>query len=116
MGADLPVFRPVGCPWWREVGVRFADGRTARRARGVGFASDVSKDEGGGSHGANRELGAGRGDLSAGGPGRGCVRALPDGPLGIFVAFEVAGLSESSVTIDGAAVRAAAERAKIIWT
>jgi len=34
----------------------------------------------------------------------------------MFVALETAGLDESSVTIDGTAVNAAAQRTKVIWS
>ena len=40
----------------------------------------------------------------------------PDGPLEVFVALESAGLEESSITIDGTAIRSAAKRSKVIWT
>jgi hypothetical protein len=40
----------------------------------------------------------------------------PDGPLEIFVALPAAGMDEASVTLDGAAVRAAAQLAHVIWT
>jgi hypothetical protein len=34
----------------------------------------------------------------------------------MLVALETAGLAESSVTIDGTAINAVAEQAKVIWT
>jgi hypothetical protein len=40
----------------------------------------------------------------------------PDGPLEIFVALPAEGMDEASVTLDGAAVRAAAQLAHVIWT
>jgi hypothetical protein len=40
----------------------------------------------------------------------------PDGPLDIFIGLPAAGLEEASVTVDGSELRAAAERAKVIWS
>ncbi len=113
----LETLRPVGPHRWPQVGVRFADGRVARRGSGMGFALDLNKDELGVPTEPIVSMGGGGG----GGPGGWRAWAWvfplpPDGPLEILVALEAAGLSESSVIIDGTAVRAAAERAKIIWT
>jgi hypothetical protein len=39
----------------------------------------------------------------------------PDGPVDIFVSVPVLGDDETSLVVDGSAIRAAAERAKVIW-
>jgi len=40
----------------------------------------------------------------------------PSGPFDVFVALEAAGLAEASVTLDGTAVRAAADAARVVWS
>jgi hypothetical protein len=40
----------------------------------------------------------------------------PDGPLEIFIGLPVAGLEETSITVDGSAIHLAAERATLIWS
>ena len=40
----------------------------------------------------------------------------PEGPLEIFVGLPAAGLVEASVTVDGAAVRAAASKSRVVWS
>jgi hypothetical protein len=109
----LEMLRPIGPYRWPQVGVRFADGRTARREP---FTPDLPKDEQGVPTEPIVSMGGG-----GGGPGGWRAWAWvfplpPQGPLEILVALEAAGLSESSVTVEGAAVRAAAEQAKVIWT
>ncbi len=112
----MEMLRVVGSSRWPQVGLRFADGRTASSGPGVGFRPDLPKDE----HGVPTEpivsMTEGRG-----GPGGWRASAWvfplpPDGPLEVSVAFEAAGLTESTITVDGSAVRAAAERARIVWT
>ena len=39
----------------------------------------------------------------------------PEGPLEIFVGLPAADLVETSVTVDGAAVRAAAAKSRVVW-
>ena len=112
----MEMLAPLGANRWPDVGVRFADGRTARCWPGTGSIPDQAKDE----HGVPIEpfmsIGS-RGGAPDGWRAWAWVFPLPpDGPLEIFVALEAAGLGEASVTVDGTAVRAAAERAKVIWT
>jgi hypothetical protein len=97
-----------------RIGIRFADGRTAGREATFPGYLDVAKDEriptepiltmsggGGGSHGYH--LGA-------------WVFPLPpDGPIEVYVSLPAADVSESKVVLDGAVVRSAAERARVIW-
>ena len=112
----MEMLRPLGAHRWPSVGVRFADGRTAGCAAGTGAMHDLAKDE----HGVPIEpfmsIGS-RGGAPDGWHAWAWVFPLPpDGPLEISVALEAAGVGESSVTIDGTAVRAAAERARVIWS
>ena len=111
----MDMLRPLGAHRWPSVGVRFADGRTAGSAAALGVVHDLAKDE----HGIPVEpfmsVGS-RGGSPDGWRAWAWVFPLPpEGPLEILVALEAAGLGESSVTIDGATVRAAAERARVIW-
>ncbi len=106
----------VGPSRWPRVGVRFSDGRTAGRGPGIGSMADLPKDEHGVPTGPFMSV-ASRGGAPEGWRASAWVFPLPpDGPLEIYVALEAAGLNEASITVDGAAVRAAAERAKVIWT
>jgi hypothetical protein len=106
---EMPPWRP---PLW--LGVRFGDGRTAGRGGAGANIFDIPKDAdgvptvpyvagmggGGGGHEFHMRV---------------WVFPLPsDGPLDIFV--QVGDLPEGHATIDGAAVRAAATRAEVIWS
>jgi hypothetical protein len=106
----------AGPSQWPRVRVRFADGRTARGGLGSGSIADLVKDE----HGVPTQPFmsiASRGGAPDGWRASAWVFPLPPhGPLEISVDLEPAGLGESSVTVDGSAVRFAAERAKAIWT
>ncbi len=110
----LAMLSAAGAEWLPEVTVRFPDGRTVKRGHFV-----VVKDQDGIPTEPIQTV-TGRGGL--GGPGGWQAWAWvfplpPDGPLEVLVALPVIGLSSpQSVTIDGSAVRAAAEMAKIIWT
>jgi hypothetical protein len=99
---------------WPRLGVRFADGRSAGSEAGV--IMNVDKDENGfPTHPVLRMTGGGGG--SRGFRYGVWVHPLPpDGPMEIFVAASATGSEEHRVVVDGAAVRAAAERAKVIWT
>jgi hypothetical protein len=109
----IDLLRPMGANRWPRVEVRFADGRTAQPGAAV---TGLAKNE----HGVPLDPFMSTG---SGGGAPGGWRAWawvfplpPDGPLEILVALEVAGMDESSITIDGTAIRAAGERAKVIWT
>jgi hypothetical protein len=95
-----------------RIGVRFADGRTG----GQGRAFDVTKDDQGmPTQPVVRPSGGGGG--SGGWKFGAWVFPLPpNGPLEIFVALPPPATGESSATVDGTAIRAAGERAKIVWT
>jgi hypothetical protein len=110
------MLRPLGANRWPSVRVRFSDGRTAEPGPGFGAIPDRDKDEHGVPIDPFMSIGS-SGGAPAGWRTWAWIFPLPpDGPLEIFVALEVAGMDELSITIDGAAIRAAAERAKVIWT
>ena len=106
---------PGGPNRWPQVGVRFADGTIARQGPGVGRLPLVVKDE----EGLPTEpIVCMRGGGSGGGSWRAWAWVCPlppDGPFELLVGFEAAGLAESTVMVDGSSVRAAAERARIVW-
>lgn len=98
-----------------RIGVRFADGRTAGREAWVFGPPEVPKGvdgiptepvvhflgSGGGSHGYHLRV---------------WVFPLPpEGPLEVHVALPESDVPESKVVIEGALVRMAAERARVIW-
>jgi hypothetical protein len=100
-----------------RIGVRFSDGRTAGREAVFGRSPfDVPKDAqglptepvirmtggGGGSHGYHFGV---------------WVYPLPpEGPLEIYVSLPALEESDKQVVLDGGAIRAAAEKAQVIWT
>lgn len=98
-----------------RIGVRFADGRAAGREASFSGHLDVAKDDrgiptepiltmaggGGGSHGYHF--------------GVWVFPLPPDGPLEVYVSLPGADDPESKVVLDGAVVREAAERARVIW-
>lgn len=100
-----------------RVGVRFSDGRTAGRDwAGIGFGlRDVPKDENG--FPTEPILGG------TGGGGGGYLWRFgtwvyplpPAGPVEIFVSLPVADLDEGKAVVDGGEIRAAAERATVVW-
>ena len=98
-----------------RVGVRFADGRVGGQSSTPGMVN-LSKD----SEGFPTQPHVGF--AGAGGGGSGWTLSVwvyplpPDGPLEIHVALPAPATQELSTVLDGSAVRAAAERARIIWT
>jgi hypothetical protein len=108
--------RSIGPQRLPRAGVRFSDGREGGRRARRGGTAEIAKDE----QGAPIEPFIG---LHGGGGGSGgwhfgvWVYPLPaDGPLEIFIGLPAAGLIETSVKVDGSAVRAAAARARVVWT
>jgi hypothetical protein len=98
-----------------RVGVRFSDGREAGRGEHWqrhtiptgpdGYPTEIFIGYGG-SHGALYSRTT-----------RIWVHPLPpDGPMELFVASDADGVVESSITIEGALVRAASERSRSIWS
>ena len=95
-----------------RIGVRFADGRIGGRGgifdaprdnQGIPTQPVVRRSGGGGGGGGWR--------FSA------WVFPLPpEGTVEIFVALPPPATGEISATVDGSAIRAAAERARVIWT
>ena len=112
----MEMLRPLGANRWPRVGVRFADGRTAEPGPGIGSIPDLAKDEQGVPIEPFMSIGSRGGALEGWRAWAWVFPLPPDGPLEIFVALESASLDESSVTIAGTAVRAAAERARVIFT
>ena len=98
-----------------RVGVRFADGRVGGQNSPPGMFN-LSKD----AEGFPTQPHVGF--AGAGGGGSGWTLSVwvyplpPDGPLEIHVALPAPATQELSTVLDGSAVRAAAERARIIWT
>ena len=112
----METLRSVGQYRWPQVGVRFADGTAARGTAAMGLVPDISKDEDGLPTEPIVRLVGGN---SAPGGWRAWAWVYPlppDGPLEVMVAVEPAGLSEATVAIDGALVRSAARRARVIWS
>jgi hypothetical protein len=97
-----------------RVGVRFADGRVGGRDVRHG-RFDLPKDQDGVP--AQPFVGHAGGGGGSGGWRFGVwVYPLPpDGPLEIFVALPPPASLEASTTVDGSAIRAAAEQARAIW-
>jgi hypothetical protein len=95
-----------------RIGVRFSDGRVGGRSGPFEAPRD---DQGIPPQPVVRQGGGGGG--SGGWSFGAWVYPLPpDGPLEIFVALPPPSTGETSTTVDGSAVRAAAERARVIWT
>lgn len=112
----MEILRPPGANRWPSVKVRFSDVRTAEPGPGFGSIADLAKDEHGVPIDPFMSIGSGGGAPGGWRAWPWVLLLPPDGPLEIFVALEVAGMDESSITIDGTAIRAVAERAKAIWT
>ncbi len=97
-----------------RIGVRFADGRIGGRGL-AGGRDDLPKDE----EGVPTEpfVGFGGGGGGSGGWrfGAWVFPLPPDGPLEIFVALPPPANSEYSTVVNGSDVRAAAQRARVIW-
>jgi hypothetical protein len=98
-----------------RIGVRFADGRVGGQGL-TGGRNGLEKDE----EGIPTQPFVG---FAGGGGGSGGWRfgawvfpLPPDGPMEIFVALPDPANSEYSTVVDGSAVRAAAEDAKILWS
>jgi hypothetical protein len=109
----------AGADWARRVpriGVRFADGRTAgRRAAGFPGAFDVAKDEQGIPTEPIVRMAGGGGGSGGYHLGVWVYPLPPPGPLEVYVSLPAAGVEETKVVLDGGAVRAAADRARVIW-
>ena len=106
---------PGGPHRFPRVGVRFSDGREGGR-RFAGRA-DLAKDENGLPTEPFVGFAGGGGGGSQGWRFGAWVYPLPpEGPLEIFVGLPAADLVETSVTVEGSAVRAAAANSRVIWT
>jgi Clp amino terminal domain, pathogenicity island component len=111
----MEMLRPLSPNPSPRVRVRFADGRTAEAGPGVGSMTDIAKD----TNGVPTEpfmTVRSPGGAADGWRAWAWVFPLPpDGPVEVFVGLEAAGLAETSVTIDGTAINAVAQEAKVIW-
>jgi hypothetical protein len=98
-----------------RVGVRFSDGRVGGRDTNSG-RFDLHKDDDGLP--TQPYVGhAGGGGGSGGWRFGAWVFPLPpDGPVEIFVALPPPASLEVSTTVDGSAIRAASEQARVFWT
>jgi hypothetical protein len=109
----LSMISAAGSAWIPDVTVRFADGTTAKNGH-----SGVAKDPAGVPTEPIQTV-TNRSGVGAPSGWRAWAWIFPlppDGPLEILVALPAIGLTNpQSVTIDGSAVRAGAESAKIIW-
>jgi hypothetical protein len=103
-----------------RIGVRFADGRvggrTPLRIAITQRTAGIPRDE----DDIPTEPFVGMASSGGGSSGRwGAVWVFPlppAGPLEIFVALPSVGLGEASTTVDGSALQAVAEEARVIWT
>lgn len=98
-----------------RVGVRFADGRVGGRSA-IPATFNLPKDAEGFPTQPFVRIAGGGGGGSAWTLGVWIYPLPPDGPLEIFVALPAPATEELTTVVDGSAVRAAAERAKTIWT
>lgn len=105
------AMREEGFP---KVTIRFADGRTASREAGL---SDARKDD---SEARTNPYVCIAPPIVGGTAGwhvRVWVFPLPpDGPVQIVIGQFDPGRGDTTVTVDGSVVRAAAQRAKVIWS
>ncbi len=101
-----------------RIGVRFADGRTVGRGPSEPMfgPGNVSKDDRGVPTEPVMRMTGGGGGSNGFHCGVWVFPLPPEGPLEIFVALPAAEVAEVKTTVDGASIRAAAERAKVIWT
>jgi len=98
-----------------RIGVRFADGRVGGREVRRG-ALDIPKDDEGVPTQPFVGFGGGGGGTGGWRFGAWVFPLPPDGPLEIFVALPPPATGETSTVVHGSAIRAAAERARVIWT
>jgi hypothetical protein len=115
-GQELSEIRhKAGSHIWPRIGVRFADGRTAGRSPVIGFTNEVPKDKDGFPVEPFIRMVGGGGGGSGWRTSTWVYPLPPDGPLEVIVGLDVAEWVETSVTLDGTEVRAAAEQAKVMW-
>ena len=98
-----------------RIGVRFADGRVGGRSAMPGRL-DVPKDEQGLPTQPVVRYGGGGGGTGGWRFGAWVYPLPPDGPLEIFVALPGPDTHETSTVVEGSAVGAAAEQARVIWS
>ncbi|HEV3312771.1 MAG TPA: hypothetical protein VG815_19845 [Chloroflexota bacterium] len=97
-----------------RVGVRFADGRVGRHEFGPG-RHELQKDEQGIPTQPYVGFGGGGGGSGGWRFGAWVFPLPPDGLVEIFVALPAPSNNEYSTIVEGSAVCAAAQRAKIVW-
>ena len=98
-----------------RIGVRFADGRVGGRSAMPGRFG-VPKDEQGLPTEPFVNFVGGGGGTGGWRFGAWVYPLPPDGPLEIIVALPGPDAHEMSTVVEGSAVRAAAERARVIWS
>lgn len=112
----IGMLRPLGSDRWPRVKVRFADGRTAERVPGSGSVPEPVRGEDGVPLEPFMSIRS-RGGAPEGWRAWVWVFPLPpDGPVEVSVGLETAGLEQTTITVDGTAIRAFAERAKVLWS
>ncbi len=99
-----------------RLGVRFSDGRSAGQGDvGFGGRMNTPKDEDGFPTGIWMQHSGGGGGGGGWRFGAWVYPLPPEGPVEIFVGLPALGLDEASVTVEGAAIREAANRAVVVW-
>lgn len=98
-----------------RIGVRFADGRTGGREATFRGHLDVAKDDGGIPTEPILTMTGGGGGSNGYHFSVWVFPLPPDGPIEVYVSLPAAAAPESKVVLDGAVVRSAAERARVIW-
>ncbi|HEX4433868.1 MAG TPA: hypothetical protein VH012_03500 [Acidimicrobiales bacterium] len=98
-----------------RVGVEFADGRVGGRGTPHTFGA-LPKDDVGVPTQPYVGFGGGGGGSGGWRFGAWVFPLPPDGPLKIYVALPPPAASEFSTVVEGSAVRAAASRARVIWS
>jgi hypothetical protein len=96
-----------------RLGIRFSDGRSAGQS--VTNMMAMGKDEQGLPTGIVLRQTGSSGGSNGWHFGVWVYPLPPDGPVEVFIGLPAAGLDEASVTVDGAAIREAASRAKVLW-
>jgi hypothetical protein len=114
---DRAMFMRAGGPnRWPRVGVRFSDGKVGGQGSLFRGLAELHRGDDGIPTEPHVGMAGGGGGSNGWRFGAWVFPLPPDGQLEIFVGVPAADLDEASVTIDGSAVRSAAEKATVIWS